>query len=212
MTSNKDKIILDLCGGTASWSKPYLDAGYTVFNITLPEFDVTRTQFGTDGHIYFYPPKGPGQLNGIDVKKIHGILAAPPCTMFSIARTHRAIKPRDFNEGMAVVRACMEIIWYCRANGNLEWWALENPTGYLRQFLGNPPLRFEQWMYGDQGIKPTDIWGYYRVPTKPNKTRTLLAQSKEQTKIYSRYGHRKAAELYAMTPPGFANAFFKVNP
>lgn len=25
---NKDKIILDLCGGTLSWSKPYNDAGY----------------------------------------------------------------------------------------------------------------------------------------------------------------------------------------
>lgn len=24
---NKDKIILDLCGGTGAWSKPYKDAG-----------------------------------------------------------------------------------------------------------------------------------------------------------------------------------------
>lgn len=32
---NKDKIILDLCGGTGAWSKPYRDNGYTVFNITL---------------------------------------------------------------------------------------------------------------------------------------------------------------------------------
>lgn len=28
--SNSDKIILDLCGGTGSWSKPYRDAGYDV--------------------------------------------------------------------------------------------------------------------------------------------------------------------------------------
>ena len=27
---NKEKIILDLCGGTGSWSKPYKDAGYDV--------------------------------------------------------------------------------------------------------------------------------------------------------------------------------------
>lgn len=38
--SNSDKIILDLCGGTGSWSKPYRDAGYDVRVITLPEHDV----------------------------------------------------------------------------------------------------------------------------------------------------------------------------
>lgn len=37
---NSNKIILDLCGGTGSWSKPYKEAGYDVRNITLPEFDV----------------------------------------------------------------------------------------------------------------------------------------------------------------------------
>ena len=27
---NSKKIILDLCGGTGAWSKPYKDAGYDV--------------------------------------------------------------------------------------------------------------------------------------------------------------------------------------
>jgi len=39
--NNKDKIILDLCGGTGSWDKPYKEAGYDVRFITLPENDVT---------------------------------------------------------------------------------------------------------------------------------------------------------------------------
>ena len=34
-------IVLDLCGGTGSWSKPYKDAGYDVRVITLPGYDVT---------------------------------------------------------------------------------------------------------------------------------------------------------------------------
>ena len=38
--STKDKIILDLCGGTGAWSKPYKDAGYDVQIITLPDNDV----------------------------------------------------------------------------------------------------------------------------------------------------------------------------
>ena len=38
--NNKEKIILDLCGGTGSWSKPYKEAGYDVRLITLPNEDV----------------------------------------------------------------------------------------------------------------------------------------------------------------------------
>ena len=34
-------IILDLCGGSGSWSKPYVEAGYDVRLITLPDYDVT---------------------------------------------------------------------------------------------------------------------------------------------------------------------------
>lgn len=37
---NQDKIILDLCGGTGSWSKPYKEAGYDVRVITLPDNDL----------------------------------------------------------------------------------------------------------------------------------------------------------------------------
>ena len=37
---NKDKIVLDLCGGTGAWSKDYKDNGYTVYNITLPHYDL----------------------------------------------------------------------------------------------------------------------------------------------------------------------------
>ena len=78
---NKDKIILDLCGGTGSWSKPYKESGYDVRLITLPEHDV-RT---------YTPPDN-----------VYGILAAPPCTEFSLAKngSHRK---RDLSEGMETV-------------------------------------------------------------------------------------------------------------
>ncbi len=87
-----EKIILDLCGGTGAWSKPYADAGYDVRVITLPEQDVRN-----------YIPPG----------KVHGILAAPPCTMFSIARTRTKAK-RDLKDAMITVRACLKIIWECQ--------------------------------------------------------------------------------------------------
>ena len=82
-----DRIILDLCGGTGSWSKPYKDAGYDVRLVTLPENDVRTYQ----------PP--------LDV---YGILAAPPCDEFSIAKNH-SIK-RNLEAGMEIVNACLRII------------------------------------------------------------------------------------------------------
>jgi len=39
---NKQKVILDLCGGTGAWSKPYKEAGYEVIVLTLPKYDVTK--------------------------------------------------------------------------------------------------------------------------------------------------------------------------
>lgn len=70
---NSDKVILDLCGGTGAWSRPYLDAGYDVRVITIPKYAV-RT---------YTPPEN-----------VYGVLCAPPCTMFSMARTV-AKTPRD---------------------------------------------------------------------------------------------------------------------
>ena len=64
-----ERLILDLCGGTGAWSKPYREAGYTVRSVDLPE-DVRLVE----------QPKEP----------VHGILAAPPCTVFSYARNRLA--------------------------------------------------------------------------------------------------------------------------
>ncbi len=121
---NKNKIILDLCGGTGSWSKPYKYAGYDVWILTLPDWDITQWQ---------YIP---------ELVNAYGILAAPPCTMFSMARTN-AKTPRDLRQGMKVVEACLKIIWesQANANGRLKFWAMENPKGLLRQFLGKPAVK-----------------------------------------------------------------------
>ena len=62
---NEDKIILDLCGGTGSWSKPYSENGYDVRLITLPDNDVR----------HYEPPEN-----------VYGILAAPPCAQFSFEK------------------------------------------------------------------------------------------------------------------------------
>lgn len=221
--SMKNKIILDLCGGTGSWSKPYKDAGYEVVNVTLPEFDVRKTQI-KDGMILF---PGEQTLYGIPffvkvpIKDVYGILAAPPCTMFSRART-TAKTPRDFAGAMEIVQACLEIIWACRSadtgyckGRRLKFWALENPMGYLRQFLGKPGFSFQPWEYGDMHFKRTDVWGYFNIPKATHNTRPEKFNREEWAKPTKpdEYKHMKLnrAAIRAITPKGFARAFYKAN-
>lgn len=194
------KIILDLYGGTGSWSKPYQDAGYDVKLITLPNYDVVD---------YMPPPN------------VYGILAAPPCTHFSKART-TAKAPRDFEGAMGLVYAALKIIWQCRIEGSLKFWALENPTGYLRQFLGKPAYTFQPFDFGDPFQKPTDIWGYFKEPKKSKIKFDKNQYSLFTFKKYRQRGDRcnfpgvthigrKGDARRAITPPGFAYAFFKAN-
>lgn len=168
----KNKIILDLCGGTGSWSKPYRDAGYDVRVVTLPDFDITKTAF--TGKHFIFSKDGTKMDMFVNLKDIHGILAAPPCTMFSFARTN-AKKPRDIKEGMVLVRQCFEIIWACmevRQNTNkktipLAWWALENPYhGFLKKIIGKPAFTFDPYEFGDGYKKRTAIWGNFNEPRK----------------------------------------------
>ncbi len=191
----KTNIILDLCGGTGAWSKPYKDNGYDVRNITLPEYDVRD--------FYHFP------------KNVYGILAAPPCTMFSLART-RAKTSRNFREGMEVVIGCLKIIWECRFENKLAFWCLENPMGYLRQFLGKPVFTFDPCDFGDPYTKKTDLWGYFNIPKKrPIKlNEDQIKRSKiDNRKLpsISEITSSKQADRRAITPQGFAKAFYKAN-
>lgn len=203
---NSKKIILDLCGGSGAWSRPYKEAGYDVRLITLPDNDVRTYQ----------PPDN-----------VYGILAAPPCTEFSIAKGRRS---RDFESGLEIVQACIRIIWTCRIKNKLQFWAMENPVGFLRQFMGKPHYTFYQWWFGDRGIKRTDIWGYFNEPKqqvfdRPNDPYFIKQYSNgkknqfawaappcpDWAKDYIKTCPNKRGALRAITPPGFAKAFFNAN-
>ena len=190
--SNKEKIILDLCGGTGAWSKPYKDAGYDVRLITLPDDDVRL-------HI---PPSG-----------VYGVLAAPPCTEFSKAKHFhgKGNYTHNFTAGLEIVSACMRIILTCKP----QWWALENPNGYLKRWIGNPVWSFNPWEFGDTYKKVTCLWGEFNHPTPtvviepPDMVKFSMLKSHEIAPEY--YGKLTRTERRGITPAGFANSFFKVN-
>lgn len=193
MTNSQNKIILDLFGGTGSWSEPYRVAGYDVRIVTLPHLPLFEKKLGD---VRDYEPP----------EQVYGILAAPVCTMFSLARQN-AKTPRDFAAGLELVDAAMVIVRKCRLAGTLKFWALENPTGYLRQFIGIAPYKFEQWEFGDNGYKPTELWGYFNFP---RKTATERPDSQYMSTVQAINGLNRKA-MRAVTPPGFAAAFFAAN-
>jgi hypothetical protein len=192
---NSHKKIVSLCSGTGAWEKPYFDNGYDVYSVTLPDNDVRD----------YIPPRN-----------VYGILAAPPCTHFSVSGA-QYWKQKDIDgrtlEGMAVVIACLKIIAMCRPT----FWALENPVGRLSRWMGPPQLKFDPCDYGDPWTKKTLLWGVFNLlekdPIEPMSNKDQLNPISQPMNGPKKIGwHTEEAKiLRAITPPGFAKAFFRAN-
>lgn len=174
------RIILDLCGGTGSWSYPYWLNGYEVIKVTLPYMDVRTYQ----------PPKN-----------VHGILAAPPCTLFANSAARWLRSSEQWHEAVEVTYACLSIIEQC----NPAWWALENPVGRMNLLLGKPKMIFQPYDYGDNYSKKTALWGKFKPPFKG-----MMVNHTPKIWLMGPSPERQA--LRSVTSPGFAKAFFDSNP
>lgn len=186
-----ERLILDLCAGSGSWSAPYEAAGYRVVKVTLPDHDV-RT----------WTPAGLGP--------VWGILAAPPCDQFSLARNGHPESPRDILRGLEVVSACLRIVLLARP----RWWALENPVGLLRHYLGPPADTWQPCDFGDPWTKRTAIWGDFALPRRGPFVEPLgggpLCRECDPSGRKSTWCNNPAHR--ARTPQGFARAFCAANP
>ena len=210
---NKNKIILHLCCDEEihSDSQNYIDAGYDVRLI--------GERIGVEN---YNPPAN-----------VYGIIANPPCTMFSFARTN-AKKPRDLQQGMRLVRHCLRIIWRCQYGidkdtqkySPLKFWVLENPDAMLRWFLGKPAMIYNPYDFGDQYQKKTALWGYFNEPKKSpiildpklkelHKTNSQplpkfdFMKSKDiHPNYFGKFDRRRRRSICS---PGFAKAFFDSN-
>lgn len=174
--------ILDLCGGSGAWSAPYKAAGYAVELVTLPD----------DVRLYTPPAGG-----------VWGILAAPPCTVFSLARRGEPSEA-ELLEALGVVSACLRLVAVCRPT----WWALENPTGRLGRWLGTPRDVWEPCDFGDGWTKRTAVWGSFALPVRGP---FVAPRGGMDARDDDPPGATVAARR-AVTPPGFARAFFQANP
>ncbi|MDR1702344.1 MAG: hypothetical protein LBR56_06170 [Sporomusaceae bacterium] len=96
-----------------------------------------------------------------------------------------------------------------------KFWALENPLGYLVNWLKEPQYVFDAWEFGDNYQKRTALWGNFNKPEKTiivkpdNIKKFSMLKSREIAPAY--YGILDRQARRAITPAGFASAFFKVN-
>lgn len=176
-------MILDLCAGTGSWSRPYLESGkYNVIELTLP-LDIRRVE-----HLGF--------------TRVRGILAAPPCTVFALSGNRWVRTKAEMLDALSVVDACLRFVVLYRP----RFWALENPVGKLVRYLGRPSHYFDPCDYGDPYTKRTALWGRFNVP-KPSPVRPV-----KKSPIHHMAPGPERAKLRSITPKGFAEAFFRANP
>lgn len=199
------RVILDLCGGTGGWSRPYAEDGnYDVYVIDPQAWDedggdsvanrLNTTCIFNDVRELHYDHL---------IQPVHGILCAPPCTVFANAGARWPRTTEAMQEGISIMDACLRIVNICKP----EFWALENPVGKMKRYLGPPVMYFNPCDYGDPYTKKTCLWGEF---TKPKMS---PVPATEGSKMHLNYGGRSARTKRARsaTPQGFANAFFKAN-
>lgn len=180
----RPQLVVSLCDYTGEWSRPYEEDGYDVLRVDLKHD-------GRDVRLLTLP-RGP----------VHGVLAAPPCTVFANSGARWPRTDDQMREGLSVVDACCRFILATRP----VWWCLENPTGKLSRYLGPPRLTFNPNEYGDPYTKRTCLWGVFNTPQRTPVPAT------EGSRMHFLPPSEERAALRSVTPAGFARAFFEANP
>lgn len=149
--------VLELFAGSQSFARAARDQKHTTFTTDSEPFEgidyvVDILDFDTS-QVPFVP----------DI-----IWASPPCTAFSVASigTHwessGVPKTDAARHGIRLIEKTLEIIKYFQdQNTDLKFY-IENPRGMLRKLpvVAGLPLRrtVSYCQYGDERMKPTDIW------------------------------------------------------
>jgi hypothetical protein len=131
------------------------------------------------------------------------------------------------NPNTQILNACLKIIEKC----NPVFYAIENPCGLMRKYMGKPQLTFHPYQYGDGWTKKTDIWGKFNIPKakytweicpklnlyiRPGRKKPSMACFHKSAKDFipqlKNIEIKTDSDFRAITPPEFAKAFFEVNP
>ena len=137
--------VVDLFSGLGGFSQAFKDRGHFV-----ETFDI-NPEFNPDRVIDILKVDS---FTGVDV-----ILASPPCECFSVASIGHHWKGGKPSEkavhALELVKHTLNLIYDSRP----KYWFLENPMGMLRTIIGNPPVTLYFAQFGENRLKPTDMWG-----------------------------------------------------
>jgi hypothetical protein len=184
--------VLSLFDHSLNWSKPYREAGYTVYCIDKKDGNDILTWD------YKFLPRG-----GVKI-----ILIAMPCTDYALSGAkHFSRKDADgtTEKSQEILRKVKEILGYFQP----DIWCLENPMTRIHKlnpWLGKVKFKFNPYDFEDGCQKQTWLFGKFNNPVKtPGKNQgnwmfTNLGGKSERTK-----------ELRSITPLGFAYAFYEAN-
>jgi hypothetical protein len=153
-------IIFDFFAGTGSSTKAFQDAGHTVITFEKdPFFEVSETVDIMDLTVDYLLAKY-GQPDFV--------WASPPCTAFSVASIghhwlsggeHPVPKTPEAEFNQLLVAKAIEL---AQGLNPRFGFLIENPRGMLRKLpvvAGLDRRTVTYCQYGDDRMKPTDIWG-----------------------------------------------------
>ena len=153
-------LVFDFFAGTGSSTRAFEDAGDTVIRFELDD------QFDAEEHVDVF------DLNAIDLYRKYGrpdfVWASPPFTAFSVASIghHWTGGFQAYLPKTEQARVNQDLVWKTRTLiSGLDpkiGYLIENPRGVLRKL---PPVQgltrrtVTYCQYGDERMKPTDLWG-----------------------------------------------------
>ena len=198
------KTLLSLFDYSGTWSLPYREHGWTVYQIDIKHgIDILKinTRWLYD-NIFDDSPNG----------TVDGILAAPPCTDFAVSGS-QYWKQKDLDgrtdKSINLVMQVIKIVNVCMP----DFWALENPVGRLQKLIPSlgKPWYWQPYWFGDAYTKKTGLWGKFNKPQKTHEVKPIKVC--KQGSWVQRLGGKseKTKELRSITPLGFANAFYNAN-
>lgn len=149
------KRVLDLFAGLGGFSSAFQDdPGWEVTTVEIEE------RFDPDIQADIFDLKA-SELPDADL-----ILASPPCTQFSLAGNHDAWNFETHEPLTDAAKDAVSLVYHTLGlirGVDPEYWYLENPTGRLRWYLGEPEGQVHYCRYGKEYKKPTDLWGDHPV-------------------------------------------------
>ena len=200
------KTILSLFDFSGNWSRPYAEAGHNVVQIDvklgIDVMELSATWL---------------MENVMDsYGTVDAILAAPPCTDFSVSGAqYWPAKDKDgrTEKSVELVRQVLRCVDFCKP----DWWVLENPVGRIDKLvpeLGRPWF-FDPCDFGDAYTKRTGLWGKFLPPLPlfagDHSVKPVRACSQGSWLQTLGGKSERTKTLRSATPKGFAYAFYCAN-